>query len=163
MPVSPPHGPIYEENEFWYDLKEKALLYEVDVAEGSGRVQADHSRTRERGYFDRREDFYNPHRHYGQPHGIYLLDKVVGESRRKVSLSNIELLVRLWLQVEKNEQPRFAPYDEHQLLSVPKVLALFLAEKRSEMYKDESFGQGLTLLQIYLTAKAIPQYPSPTS
>ena len=163
MSVSPPHGPIYEENEFWFDLKEKALLYEVDVAEGGGRVQADHSRARERGYFDPREEFYRPHRHYGQPHGIYLLDKVIGDSRKKASSSNVELLIRLWLQVEKDEQPQFAPYAEHQLLPVPKALALFLDEKQTEMYKVESFTQALALLQAYLTAKAIPQCPSSTS
>ena len=161
MPVSPPHGSIYEENEFWYDLAEKALLYEVNIAEGSGTAQADHIRTKERGYLYRREDIY--HRHYGQPHGIYLLDKVIGESRRKASLSNIELLIRLWLQVEKDEQPQISPYDERPILPVPKALALFLEGKQAEMFKQENFVQALCLLQAYLTAKTIPQCPSPTS
>ena len=91
MPVSPPHGTIYEENEFWYDLVEKALLYEVIIVEGYRGVEADHSRARDRGYLDPREEFYRPHRHYGQPHGICLLDKVIDGSRRKASSSNVEL------------------------------------------------------------------------
>ncbi len=31
MSISPPHGPIHEEIEFWYDPNEKALLYEVNL------------------------------------------------------------------------------------------------------------------------------------
>ena len=159
MPVSQPHGPIYEETEFWYDLKEKAL-YEVNIVDRYEKIEADHARTRERGHLWAREGYY--HHHY-QPHGIYLLDKVIGESRRKASLSNVELLIRLWLQVEKDEQPLFPPYDERPLLPVPKALALFLAEKQAEMFKQENFAQALTLLQAYLTAKVIPLCPSPTS
>ena len=159
MPVFPPHGPIYEEAEFWYDMKERALLYEVNRVSNNLIVQADHQRTQERGH---RWDRQIYHRHY-EPHGIYLLNKVMGESRRKSSLSNIELLIRLWLQVENNQQPWTSPYDDPPLLPVPKALALFLAEKQAEMYKEESFTQGLALLQAYLTAKAFPPCPSPTS
>ena len=160
LPVFPPHGPVHDETEFWYDLKEKALLYEVNIIEGYLRVEADHDRARDRGHI--RGDDRVFHHHY-QPHGIYLLNRVIGESRRKASLSNIELLVRLWLQIEQNEQPRTSPHDEHPVLPVNKTLALFLAGKQAEMYMEESFTQALSLLQAYLTAKAIPQWPSPTS
>ena len=153
MPVCPPHGPVHEETEFWYDTKEKALLYEVNTVENNRKVEADHQRTRDRGHL--RDQYRTYHRHY-QPHGIYLLDKVIGESRRKTSLTNIELLVRLWLQIENNEQPLISPYDDRPILPVTKPLALYLAEKQEELYKDESITQGLILLQTYLTAKAAP-------
>ena len=152
MPVFPPHGPVHEETEFWYDIKEIALLYEVNTVNNNLIVQADHQRTRDRGHLW--DQHRTHHRHY-EPHGIYLLNKVIGESRRKSSLSNIELLIRLWLQIEKNEQPLIPPYEERPLLPVPKALAMFLSEKQAEMYKEESFTQALTLLQGYLTAKAI--------
>ena len=160
MPVFAPHGPVHEETEFWYDTKEKALLYEVNIVERYEKVEADHQRTRERGHIWDRDRIY--HRHY-QPHGIYLAEKVIGESRRKTSLSNIELIIRLWLQIEKNEQPQISPYDERPILPVTKALALYLVEKQAEMYKDESITQALLLLQTYLTAKAIPSCPSPTT
>lgn len=160
MTIYPPHGPVHEEAEFWYDLKEKALLYEINIVDRYEKVEADHQRTRERGHMRYLRERYHWHH---QPHGIYLLDKVIGESLRKASLSNIELLIRLWLQVEKDEQPIFSLYDERPLLPVPKALALFLDAKQTEMHKNESFGQALTLLQSYLTAKAISQSPSPTS
>ena len=153
MPVFPPHGPVHEQTEFWYDTKEKALLYEVNTVENNLKVETDHQRTRDRGHL--RDQYRIYHRHY-QPHGIYLLDKVIGESRRKTSLSNIELLVRLWLQIEKNEQPLISPYDDRPILPVTKPLALYLAEKQVELYKDESITQGLILLQTYLTAKVAP-------
>ena len=153
MPVFPPHGPIYEEAEFWYDLKEKALLYEVNIVDRHG-VEPDHGRTEDRGHIRGQDRHYHWHH---QPHGIYLLNNVIGESRREGSLSNIEILIRLWLQIETNEQPSPPRYIEHPLLPVPKALALFLDEKQAEMYKEESFTQALTLLQAYLTAKTIPQ------
>lgn len=156
----PPHGPLHEESEFWYDLKEKALLYEVNAVKRYEKLEADHARTRERGHLQGREWSY--HHHY-QPHGIYLVDKVVGDSRQKASSSNIELLVRLWLQVEKDEQPLIPTYDERPILPVPKALAMFLSEKQAGMYKEESFTQALALLQAYLTAKAIPKCHSPAS
>ena len=154
MIVFPPHGPLHEETEFWYGIKEKALLYEVNTVENNLIVQADHQRTRERGHIW--DGYRTFHRHY-EPHGIDLLGKVIGESRQKASISNIELLIRLWLQIEKNEQPCFSPYEERPLLPVPKALAMFLAEKQAEMYKEASFTQALSLLQTYLTAKAIPR------
>ena len=49
MPVFAPHGPVHEETEFWYDIKEKALLYEVNFVERHERVEADHQRTRGQG------------------------------------------------------------------------------------------------------------------
>ena len=150
MPVFPPHGPVHEETEFWYDTKEKALLYEVNTVKNNHKIEADHQRTRDRGHLW--DHHRNYHRHY-QPHGIFLLDKVIGESRRKTSLSNIELLVRLWLQIEKNDQPLISPYDDRPILPVTKPLALYLAEKQAELYKDESITQGLILLQTYLTAQ----------
>ena len=154
MPVFPPHGPVHEETGFWYDTKEKALLYEVNIVDRYEKVEPDHQRTRERGH---QWDPYRAYHRHHQPHGIYLLDKVIGESHRKASLSNIELLIRLWLQIEKNEQPWFSPHEERPLLPVPKALAMFLAEKQAEMYKDECFTQGLNLLQAYLTTKAIAE------
>ena len=160
MPVSPPHGPMHEETEFWYDVKEAALLYEVNIVERYEKVVPDHSRTRDRGHIWSRDRSYHYH---NQPHGIYLADKVIGESRKKASLSNVELLIRLWLQVEKDEQPLIPPYDERPLLPVPKALALFLEGKQAEMFKQENFAQALFLLQAHLTAKTIPQCPPPTS
>ena len=160
MPVFPPHGPVHEETEFWYETKEQALLYEVNRVEGHLRVEADHERAGERGHIWRQDRFY--HDHY-QPHGIYLLNKVIGESRRKASLSNIELLIRLWLQIENNEQPSTLRYNSPPLLPVAKPLALFLDAKQAEMYKDESLTQALNLLQTYMTARAMATCPSPTS
>ena len=160
MPVFPPHGPIHDETEFWYDTKEDALLYEVNIVGGYDRVHADHDRAQERGYIWEQERFH--HYHY-QPHGICLLSKVMSESRRQATRSNIELLIRLWLQVESNEQPRASRRSMPPLLPVAKPLAIFLDAKQAEMYKDESLTQGLALLQSYITAKATPPCHSPTS
>ena len=85
MPVFTPHGPVHEETEFWYDTKEKALLYEVNTVDSYLKVEADHQRTRDRGHLW--DQYRTYHRHY-QPHGIYLAEKVIGESRRKTSAEN---------------------------------------------------------------------------
>ena len=159
MPVGTPHGPVHEENGFWYDTQEKALLYEVNIEPRQGYAEADHTRSYERGHLSGRDRSFHWHH---QPHGISFANAVIAESRRKANLANIELAIRLWCQIEKNEQPTTSSFREPRLLPVPKALALFLAEKQAEMYKEESLTQALTLLQTYLTAKAISQCPSPT-
>ena len=69
MQVFAPHGPVYEETEFWYDTKKNALLYEVYIPTGRGEAEADHRRVRERGRLTDREWVH--HDHY-EPHGIAL-------------------------------------------------------------------------------------------
>ena len=149
MPVFTPHGPVHEETEFWYDTREKALLYEVKIVPNYGGAEADHSRTRERGHFRDRPNTY--HRHY-ESHGIVFADTVIGESRIGANVANTELVVRLWCQMECGQQPVKTGFQE-PLIPVPKSLALFLAAKQAEMYKDESLDQTLILLQTYIFSK----------
>lgn len=159
MAIHPPHSPIHEATEFWYDTKTKALLYEVLIDPQLGRASADHRRFRGTTYAGL--PFALQHNH-SDPHGINLKDSTVGEHRTKVSVRKTELIIRLWCQIENDEQPKTLPYGDPPLLPVPKTLALFLAEKQADMYKEESFTQSLALLQTYLTAKAISRCPSPT-
>ena len=149
MPVFTPHGPVHEETEFWYDTKEKALLYEVKIVPNYGGAEADHSRTRERGHFRDRPNTY--HWHY-EPHGILFADTVIGKSRMSANIANTELAVRLWCQMESGQQPVKTGFLE-PLIPVPKSLALFLVAKQAEMYKDESLDQTLILLQTYIFSK----------
>ena len=158
MTVSPPHGPIYEETEFWYDTQEKAILYEVNIEPRQGQAEADHARTGERGHLSSHDRSFHWHH---QPHGIYLVDKGTDEYLGGTNLANTELVIRLWCEVERNEQPTNSPFRRPPLLPVPKALALFIVEKRAEMYMNESITQALVLLQTYLTAKIIPPVPSP--
>ena len=159
MAIHPPHFPIHEATEFWYDTKAKALLFEVLIDAQLSLASADHRIFRGTIYDGLPFGLHHNHR---DPHGISLKDSTVGEYRTKVSVRNTELIIRLWCQIENNEQPKTLPYGDPPLLPVPKTLALFLAEKQAEMYKEESFTQALVLLQTYLTGKAISQCPSPT-
>ncbi len=159
MAIHPPHFPIHEATEFWYDTKTKALLFEVLIDAQPGLASADHKKlegTTYNGF-----PFSVQHDH-NDPHGVSLKDSTVGECRTKVSVRNTELIIRLWCQIENNEQPKTLPYGDPPLLPVPKALALLLAEKQAEMYKEESFTQALILLQTYVTAKGICQCPLPT-
>ena len=67
MSISPPHGPIHEEIEFWWDPNEKALLYEINLKRETGEAIPDHKRSTEKGH--RVDDLRGEHRpvHY-QPH-----------------------------------------------------------------------------------------------
>ena len=156
MPVCAPHGPVHEEDEFWYDPKGKALLYEVNILQRHGQVEADHTRTRERGHL--RSDFGFYHYH-SQPHGICFADLIVNETQRRANVENIDLVVRLWRQIETNEQPTKTGFYE-PLIPVPKTLALFLAARRTQMYRDESLTQAFALLNVYIAAKGNSQLPS---
>ena len=159
MAIHPPHFSIYDASEFWYDTKEKALLYEVSIDTKSRPASPDHKKLEGTTYNGIPFRFQHDH---NDPHGINLKDPTVGEHRTKVSVQKTELIIRLWCQIEINEQPNASIYRDQRLLPVPKALALFLAEKQAEMYKEESFTQALILLQTYLTGKAISQCPSPT-
>ena len=154
MPVAIPHGPAHEEEEFWYDTQEKALLYEVNIVPGLEQAEPNHSRTRERGHSIGVQPF---HHHY-QPHGICFADQTINESQRKTIVDNTELLIRLWCQLQDREQP-IKPRFREPLIPVPKPLALFLAGKRFEMYKSESFTQALILLQCQVSSKAAYKCP----
>ena len=155
MPLFAPHGPVHEETEFWYDPNEKALLYEVNLVQAIGQAEADHARTAARGRFMNNRNNY--HDHY-DPHGISFEDTAVRELKRKENVSNTELVIRLWCQIETNEQPA-KPRFREPLISVPKPLALFLAVRRSKMYKSESLTQSLILLQSHVSSKEPKKCP----
>ena len=87
MPVFAPHGPVYEETEFWYDTKENALLYEVCIITGRGEAEADHRRVREGGRLTDRESVH--HDHY-EPHGIAFEDPELDEPQRVANIDNTE-------------------------------------------------------------------------
>ena len=156
MPVFTPHGPVHEETEFWYDTKEKALLYEVNILQGHRQAEPDHTRTRERGRLRGDLGFYHYH---SQPHGICFADLIVNETQGRANLENIELVIRLWCQMETNEQPVKTGFYE-PLIPVPKILALFLAARRTQMYRDESLTQAFALLNVCIAAKGNSQLPS---
>ena len=45
------------------------------------------------------------------------------------------------------------------LIPVPKALAVFLAAKRTEMHREESLTQAITLLHTYIPLREIPRFP----
>ena len=147
MSISPPHGPIHEEIEFWWDPNEKALLYEINLQRETGEAISDHKRSTEKGHPV--DDLWGEHRpvHY-QPHGISFKDGDHGEA----NIANAELVVRLWYQIENNEQPAKTGLRE-PLIPVPKALALFLAARRTEMHREESLTQAIALLHAYVTGR----------
>ena len=157
MSISPPHGQIYEESEFWFDPNEKALLYEIKVRQETGEAIPDHKNFAERGFPI--GDLWHEHRpvHY-QPHGISFKDATARSDDEDANVANTELVVRLWYQIENNEQPIKTGHRE-PLIPVPKALALFLAAKLSEMHREESLTQAIALLHTYITAKVITQTP----
>lgn len=158
MPVCQPHGPIHEETEFWYDTREKALLYEVRITSSRGDAEADHHRSRERGRLT--NDEWHHHDHY-EPHGIPFGDQDLVESQRAANIENTELVIRLWCQIETGEQPTRTRRRE-PLLPVPKPLALFLSARRLEMHKPDSLTQALLLLQSHILSKDSQNCPSQT-
>ena len=165
MAIHPPHFSIHDATEFWYDAKGMALLFEVLLDPRLGLALADHKKFEGTNYNGFPFSFHHDHR---DPHGVSLKGSTVGEYstkvcvKNKVSVKNTELIIRLWCQIENNEQPPNSPYRDQPLLPVPKALALFLTEKQAEMYKEESFTQALILLQTYVTAKGIYECPLPT-
>ena len=156
MSISPPHGPIHEEIEFWYDPNEKALLYEVNLQRETGEAIPDHKRSTEKGHPV--DDPWREHRpvHY-QPHGITFKDATAQDNHGEANIANTELVVRLWYQIENNEQPVKTGLRE-PLIPIPKALALFLAAKRTEMHLEESLAQAIALLHTYIVAGG--KYPS---
>ena len=60
MSISPPHGPIHEEIDFWYDPNEKALLYEVNHQRETWGAIPDLKRSTEKGYAV--DDLWREHR-----------------------------------------------------------------------------------------------------
>ena len=157
MSISPPHGPIHEEIEFWYDPNEKALLYEVNLHRETGEAIPDHKKFTERGH--RVDDLWPEHRpvHY-QPHGISFKDATARGDHEEANIANTELVVRLWYQIENNEQPAKTGLRE-PIIPVPKALALLLAAKRTEMHREESLTQAIALLHTYITARGNAQLP----
>ena len=155
MPVFAPHGPVYEETEFWYDTKENALLYEVCITTGLGEAEADHRRVREGGRLTDREWVH--HDHY-EPHGIAFEDPELDEPQRVANIDNTELVIRLWCQIESGEQPMRTRFRE-PLIPIPKALALFLAAKRREMHREESVTQALLLLHSHVASKETLKCP----
>ncbi len=151
MSISPPHGPIHEEIEFWYDPNEKALLYEVNLQRETGEAIPDHKRSTEKGHSV--DDLWREHRpvHY-QPHGISFKDATAQCDYGVANIANTELVVRLWYQIENNEQPAKTGLRE-PLIPVPKALALFLAARRTEMHREESLTQAIALLHAYVTGR----------
>ena len=157
MSISPPHGAIHEEKEFWYDPNEKALLYEVNLHRETGEALPDHQRYAERGHSV--DDLRSEHRpvHY-QPHGISFKDVTPLVDHEETNVANTELVVRLWCQIANNGQPARTGLRE-PLMPVPKVLALFLAVEREVMHREESLTQAIALLQTYMTARENSQIP----
>ena len=155
MSISPPHGPIHEETEFWYDPNEKALLYEVNVEQTIGEAFPDHKRAAERGH-----SVYDPpceHRPvHRQPHGISFQEGIFRDGCREANVANAELVVRLWYQIENNEQPVKTEFRQ-PLIPVPKALALFLLAKCTDMYREETLTQAIALLQTYIATKGACQ------
>ena len=70
----------------------------------------------------------------------------------EANIANAELVVRLCYHIQNNEQPVKTGLGE-PLIPVPKALALFLAAKRTEMHREESLTQAITLLHTYITVK----------
>ena len=157
MSISPPHGPIHEEKEFWYDPNEKALLYEVDIHRETGEAFPDHQRSAERGHSV--NVLWREHRpvHY-QPHGISFNDATAQDGHGGTNVANTELVVPIWCQITNNEQPARAGLRE-PLIPIPKVLALFLAAKQEDMYRDESLTQAIALLYTYMATRGNSQPP----
>lgn len=151
MPLCPPHGPVHEPTEFWYDTEEAALLYEVTLSQNRREAFADHTLAREKGRIPSR--FHSDHDHY-QPHGITFRDDSIPATLRTANEANTELIIRLWCQAESNEQPSNSGFTRLlPLLPVPKALAIFLEAKRTVMHKGESVTQALILLQAHLTGR----------
>ena len=157
MSISPPHGPIYEESEFWYDPNEKALLYEVIVQQETREAIPIHNHFTEKGLpnYGLRPEHIPVHY---QPHGISFKEATARKDDEEANIANTELVVRLWYQIENNEQPLKAGARE-PLIPVPKALALFLAAKATQMHSEESLIQAFALLHAYITAKGNTQPP----
>ena len=95
--------------------------------------------------------------HY-QPHGISFNDATAQDGHSETNVANTELVVRIWCQITNNEQPARAGLRE-PLIPVPKVLALFLAAKQEDMYRDESLTQAIALLYTYMATRGNSQPP----
>ncbi len=123
MTIFPPHGPIHEQTEFWYDPNERALLFEVNIRPKIGDAIAAHDIRNEIWHSSsfRRDPFHS----HDQPHGICFKDAYHRGANAEANVANTELVVRLWHQVEENEQPIRTRFRE-PLIPVPKALALFL-------------------------------------
>ena len=150
MQLHPPHGPVHEPTEFWYDTKEAALLYEVTLSQYPVQAIADHTAAQEKGRLP--PHFQHNHEHY-QPHGITFRDASIPATLRAANMANTELIIRLWCQAESNEQPSNRGSARLPLLPVPKALAIFLEARKTAMYKEESVTQALMLLQAHLTGR----------
>ena len=154
MPVSTPHGPIHEETEFWYDVEEKALLYEMNFHKESDEAIADHRRTQERRRLigDRLHDHKPFHR---EPHGVSFVDFSADEKLKEASSTNAELIVRLWSETGNTGEPRPRNFGREPLILIPKILALFLAAKHQEMHRGDILTQAIPLLHTHIATKAM--------
>ena len=154
MSLEKPHGPSHESSEFWYSTEHEALLYGVTVDESAFEATAIHSR-QER--LEHREgtngDSLSVHRNL---HGIEFSDAALTEEQQRTSIDNVEMIVRLWNQVVDECLASHHSQIEATVLPIPKLLAMFLEGRRTEMYKDESVTQALVLLQIYISS-TVPQ------
>ncbi len=147
MAVEEPHGLPVESTAFWYSSEHKALLYEVTVDDGGTWAEPDHSK----GSAKLALALSFPHYH-SSPHGIDFTTGLT-EDQQEANHANVELVVRLWSQAEE-ETPLEEPHLSRRcIFPVPKLLALFLAARRTEMHKDESVSQALLLLQVHLLSK----------
>ena len=148
MALEEPHGSPLESTEFWYSTEHQALLYEVTVNERGTQAEADHSKGSARLAFAR--DY--PHNHWS-PHGLEFSGLGLPEVQQQANIANVEMVVRLWNQAEE-ETPLDQPHLSRRcIFPVPKLLALFLAARRTEMYKEESISQALSLLQVHISSK----------
>ena len=88
------------------------------------------------------------------PHGIEFADPKLTEAQQLSNVANVELVIRLWNQFEHDDPPHQPSRIRPRILPVPKLLAIFLEGRRTEMHKDESIAQALLLLQTYVVFKA---------
>lgn len=141
MEVSAPHRPAHKSDEFWYYPKEALLLYENKGQPRPNYLESAHS---DRGKWEHRQTQQGQGEHTA-PHGIKFRDGLLTPSQRDRNAANAELVIRMCCELG------LTPMDEesrrHQLLPVPKFLALFLEAKRTYMYKAESLTQALILMQ----------------
>ena len=148
MAVEKPHGSPLESTEFWYSTAHNALLYEVTVNDKGTQAEPDHGKGSARLAYER--NF--PHDH-SSPHGLEFSELGLPEVQQQANIANVEMIVRLWNQAEEKSSLDQPWWPKRCIFPVPKLLALFLAARRTQMHKEESISQALLLLQVYLSSK----------
>lgn len=148
MSVQDPHRACHEATEFWYSFEYRALLYDVEVDGYHTYVKAAHSPEDRQTHLDER---VYPHR---DPHGFKFSSHDMTEAEQEACLANVELVVRLFGAVRCEGDSEKPSWDKPTLFPVPKLLALFLEAKRTEMYKAECLTQAILLLQVNMSSIA---------